>query len=224
MPELSTIVFYVFSAILLLAASRVISVKNPVHAALFLVLAFFSASALWMLLKAEFLAIALVLVYVGAVMVLFLFVVMMLDINFEELRKQFRSYLPVGLLVGAAVLVEMVLVDVDKRDGYLVSQPLGRDSKACRADPQGFARASMVLRSAAAEEPDLVVCNRFGKLEAEGGGFSAELLEILSRDIPLLTVVSHHLVDDWQRFTGGEAQLLPPTRAAVDAWLARTLA
>lgn len=110
MPELSTIVFYVFSAILLLAASRVISVKNPVHAALFLVLAFFSASALWMLLKAEFLAIALVLVYVGAVMVLFLFVVMMLDINFEELRKQFRSYLPVGLLVGAAVLVEMVLV------------------------------------------------------------------------------------------------------------------
>jgi len=110
MPELSTIVFYVFSAILLLAASRVISVKNPVHAALFLVLAFFSASALWMLLKAEFLAIALVLVYVGAVMVLFLFVVMMLDINFEELRKQFRSYLPVGLLVGAAVLIEMVLV------------------------------------------------------------------------------------------------------------------
>ena len=110
MPEFSTVVFYVFSAIMLFAASRVISVKNPVHAALFLVLAFFSASALWMLLKAEFLAIALVLVYVGAVMVLFLFVVMMLDINVEELRKQFRSYLPVGLLVGAAVFVEMVLL------------------------------------------------------------------------------------------------------------------
>ena len=110
MPEFATIVFYVFSAIMLFAASRVISVKNPVHAALFLVLAFFSASALWMLLKAEFLAIALVLVYVGAVMVLFLFVVMMLDINVEELRKQFRSYLPVGLLVGVAVLVEMVLL------------------------------------------------------------------------------------------------------------------
>ena len=110
MPEFATIVFYVFSAVMLLAASRVISVKNPVHAALFLVLAFFSASALWMLLKAEFLAIALVLVYVGAVMVLFLFVVMMLDINVEELRKQFRSYLPVGLLVGAAVFVEMVLL------------------------------------------------------------------------------------------------------------------
>ncbi len=110
MPEFATIVFYVFSAVMLFAASRVISVKNPVHAALFLVLAFFSASALWMLLKAEFLAIALVLVYVGAVMVLFLFVVMMLDINVEEMRKQFRSYLPVGLLVGAAVLVEMVLL------------------------------------------------------------------------------------------------------------------
>ena len=110
MPEFATIVFYVFSAVLLFAASCVISVKNPVHSALFLVLAFFSASALWMLLKAEFLAIALVLVYVGAVMVLFLFVVMMLDINVEEMRKQFRSYLPVGLLVGAAVLVEMVLL------------------------------------------------------------------------------------------------------------------
>ena len=98
-----------FSAILLLAASRVISVKTrprcTVSGARVL-----SASALWMLLKAEFLAIALVLVYVGAVMVLFLFVVMMLDINFEELRKQFRKDLPVGLLVGAAVLVEMVLV------------------------------------------------------------------------------------------------------------------
>ncbi|MEO7253180.1 MAG: NADH-quinone oxidoreductase subunit J [Casimicrobium sp.] len=110
MPDLATIVFYVFSFVLLLSASRVISVKNPVHAALFLVLAFFSASALWMLLKAEFLAIALVLVYVGAVMVLFLFVVMMLDVNFEELRTQFRSYLPVGLLVGAAILLEMILV------------------------------------------------------------------------------------------------------------------
>ncbi|WP_395692835.1 DUF2478 domain-containing protein [Piscinibacter sp.] len=138
--------------------------------------------------------------------------------------RRVRGLLMAPAASGGDCLVEMVLVDVDKRDGYLVSQPLGRDSKACRADPQGFARASMVLRSAAAEEPDLVVCNRFGKLEAEGGGFSAELLEILSRDIPLLTVVSHHLVDDWQRFTGGEAALLPPTRAAVDAWLARTLA
>ncbi len=110
MPDLTTIVFYVFSAILLFSAARVISVKNPVHAALFLVLAFFSAACLWMLLKAEFLAIALVLVYVGAVMVLFLFVVMMLDVNVEEIRKQFKSHLPVALLVGAAVFVELLLI------------------------------------------------------------------------------------------------------------------
>lgn len=134
-----------------------------------------------------------------------------------------------GLLMAPAeqrgdCLAEMVLVDVDTRDGYLVSQQLGRDSKACRADPQGFARASVVLRSAAADAPDLVVCNRFGKLESEGAGFSAELLEILSLDIPFLTVVSRHLVDEWQRFTGGEAVLLPPRREAVDAWLDRTLA
>ncbi len=110
MPELATIVFYVFSGVMLLSATRVVSVKNPVHAALFLVLTFFSAAGLWMLLQAEFLAIALVLVYVGAVMVLFLFVVMMLDINFEELRTQFRSHLPFGVLVGFAVLIEMGLV------------------------------------------------------------------------------------------------------------------
>lgn len=110
MPELSTIVFYVFSAILLLAASRVISVKNPVHAALFLVLAFFSASALWMLLKAEFLAIALVLVYVGAVMVLFLFVVMMLDINLDKLREGFWDYFPLAGFIGVLMAVEMAMI------------------------------------------------------------------------------------------------------------------
>ncbi|MCS6995718.1 MAG: NADH-quinone oxidoreductase subunit J [Casimicrobiaceae bacterium] len=110
MPELAALVFYFFSGILILASAAVITVRNPVHAALFLVLAFFSAAALWMLLKAEFLAIALVLVYVGAVMVLFLFVVMMLDINVEEFRRQFRSHLPVGLLVGAVVAIEMMLL------------------------------------------------------------------------------------------------------------------
>ena len=81
----------------------------PVHAVLWLVLAFFTAAAHWLMLRAEFLAIVLVLVYVGAVMVLFLFVVMMLDINFDNLRKQFRSYIPVGATVGALVLVEMAL-------------------------------------------------------------------------------------------------------------------
>src|SRR6188472_1542853 len=97
--EFKTVLFYAFSVILVLAALRVITDRNPVHAALFLVLSFFSAAAIWMLLKAEFLAIVLVLVYVGAVMVLFLFVVMMLDINIERMRVGFWTYLPLGALV-----------------------------------------------------------------------------------------------------------------------------
>ena len=104
-----TILFYVFAAILVLAALRVVTARNPVHAVLWLVLAFFTAAAHWLMLRAEFLAIVLVLVYVGAVMVLFLFVVMMLDINFDNLRKEFRSYIPVGAIVGGLVLVEMAL-------------------------------------------------------------------------------------------------------------------
>ncbi len=103
-------VFYVFAAILVFAALRVITIKNPVHAALFLVLAFFSAAAIWMLMRAEFLAIALALVYVGAVMVLFLFVVMMLDINVDALRAGFKKAIPVSMLVGVLILFEMVLV------------------------------------------------------------------------------------------------------------------
>jgi NADH-quinone oxidoreductase subunit J len=91
--NIEAILFYFFAAILLLAALRVITARNPVHAALYLVLAFFTAAAIWMLLRAEFLAIVLVLVYVGAVMVLFLFVVMMLDINLDRLREGFWSYL-----------------------------------------------------------------------------------------------------------------------------------
>ncbi len=102
--------FYVFSAVLLLAAFRVITARSTVHAALFLVLSFFSASCIWMLLRAEFLAIALVLVYVGAVMVLFLFVVMMLDINTDRLREGFWVHLPVAGLVGAVIALEMALV------------------------------------------------------------------------------------------------------------------
>src|SRR5437762_8198790 len=103
-------VFYVFAAILVFSALRVITARNPVHSALFLVLAFFTSAALWMLLRAEFLAITLVLVYVGAVMVLFLFVVMMLDINLDRLREGFWSYLPLGATVGILMVVEMVLV------------------------------------------------------------------------------------------------------------------
>jgi NADH-quinone oxidoreductase subunit J len=108
--EFTTVLFYVFSAVLIFAALRVISASNPVHAALFLILSFFSAAAIWMLLKAEFLAIVLVLVYVGAVMVLFLFVVMMLDIDMAKLRAGFWSNLPLALTVGAIIAAEMVTV------------------------------------------------------------------------------------------------------------------
>ena len=101
------LVFYFFAILLVFAAGMVITVKNPVHAALFLVLAFFSSAAIWLLLEAEFLAIALVLVYVGAVMVLFLFVVMMLDVNLAELRAGFTKYLPVGGLVAVLMMVAM---------------------------------------------------------------------------------------------------------------------
>ncbi len=106
----TTALFYVFSAVLLLAAFRVITARSTVHAALFLVLSFFSASCIWMLLRAEFLAIALVLVYVGAVMVLFLFVVMMLDINTDKLREGFWTHLPIAGFVGALIALEMALV------------------------------------------------------------------------------------------------------------------
>lgn len=102
--------FYVFALILVFSAVRVITVRNPVHAALFLVLAFFTSAALWLLIEAEFLAIVLVLVYVGAVMVLFLFVIMMLDINVTPLREGFIRYLPVGVTVALIIVVEMGLV------------------------------------------------------------------------------------------------------------------
>ena len=105
-----TALFYVFSAVLLLAAFRVITARSTVHAALFLVLAFFSASCLWMLLSAEFLAITLILVYIGAVMVLFLFVVMMLDINSDSFREGFWKHFPLAALVGAVIAVEIGLV------------------------------------------------------------------------------------------------------------------
>lgn len=106
----TTALFYVFAAVLLLASFRVITARSTVHAALFLVLAFFSASCIWMLLRAEFLAITLVLVYVGAVMVLFLFVVMMLDINTDSMREGFYRHLPMAGFVGALIALEMALV------------------------------------------------------------------------------------------------------------------
>ena len=108
--DIQTALFYVFSAALLFAAFRVITSRTPVYAALYLVLAFFNAACVWMLLHAEFLAIALVLVYVGAVMVLFLFVVMMLDMNTDALREGFWKHFPVAALVGVIIILEMALV------------------------------------------------------------------------------------------------------------------
>lgn len=108
--SVTTGLFYVFSAVLLFAAFRVITARNPVHAALFLVLTFFQAAMVWMLLKAEFLSITLVLVYVGAVMVLFLFVVMMMDINVENLRIGFWKHFPLAAIVGVVIALEMAAV------------------------------------------------------------------------------------------------------------------
>ena len=103
-------IFYLFAGMTVLSAALVVTVRNPVHAALFLVLAFFSSAAIWLILEAEFLAIILVLVYVGAVMVLFLFVVMMLDINLAPLREGFARFLPVGLTVAVLMVIAMGLV------------------------------------------------------------------------------------------------------------------
>jgi len=108
--DVKTGFFYLFSAVLLFAAFRVITARNPVYAALYLVLAFFQAAAIWILLRAEFLAIALVLVYVGAVMVLFLFVVMMLDIHVDALRTGFWKHFPLAATVGAFIALEMAAV------------------------------------------------------------------------------------------------------------------
>jgi NADH-quinone oxidoreductase subunit J len=118
------VVFYAFGAVLLASGLAVITARNPVHGALFLVLAFFTAAALWLLLHAEFLAIALVVVYVGAVMVLFLFVVMMLDIDVAPLREGYVRYLPVGLLVAVVMLVEILaLIGIKARSAPFQADP-----------------------------------------------------------------------------------------------------
>jgi NADH-quinone oxidoreductase subunit J len=107
---ITTIAFYVFAAVLLISAGAVITARNPVHSVLFLILAFFNAAALFLIAGAEFLAMILVIVYVGAVAVLFLFVVMMLDVNFSELRAGFQRYAPIGATIGAILFAELALV------------------------------------------------------------------------------------------------------------------
>ena len=132
------VLFYAFGFILLASALAVILVRNPVHAALFLVLSFVTAAALWLLLYAEFLAITLVLVYVGAVMVLFLFVVMMLDINIDKLREGFWGNLPLAALVGFLMAAEMVLLLVKAEGGEPTASP--------GAPPAGFSNTKALGR------------------------------------------------------------------------------
>jgi len=131
--------FYVSAAILVLAALRVITARNPVHAALWLVLAFFTAADLWLLIYAEFLAVVLILVYVGAVMVLFLFVVMMLDINFDRLREGFRSHAPLAIGVGLLMALEMALVLASREFGAAAMPSPG-------APPAGFSNTKQLGR------------------------------------------------------------------------------
>ena len=124
---------------------------------------------------------------------------------------------------GADCHASMVLTDIDTGDEYPVSQALGAGSNACSADPQGFALASRVLRDALGRRPDLVVCNRFGVLEAEGGGFAAELLDLLAQGVPVLTVVSSRHLPAWRHFIG-DAPLLEPEPAAWASWFDAVLA
>src|SRR5690606_25258613 len=124
--------FYALATILLLAGLRVITTRNPVHAALYLVLSFFTAAGIWLLLQAEFLAIALVLVYVGAVMVLFLFVIMMLDVNLEKLREGFWNAIVPALIVGGVMCAEMIMVLSSRYfdSGRVVQQEAGYSNTA----------------------------------------------------------------------------------------------
>ncbi|TAM51576.1 MAG: NADH-quinone oxidoreductase subunit J [Paraburkholderia sp.] len=128
--EFTTVLFYIFALLLTVSGLKVITSRNPVGSALFLVLAFFNAAAIWMLLEAEFLAILLVLLYVGAVMVLFLFVVMMLDINLDVLRKDFKRFVPMATLVGAIIIVETALI---LWHGYGATSTPVRDAAAAGA-------------------------------------------------------------------------------------------
>jgi NADH-quinone oxidoreductase subunit J len=137
--EFKTILFYMFASLMLIGALRVVTARNPVHAALYLVFAFFNAAGLWMLLQAEFLAIALLVVYVGAVMVLFLFVVMMLDINIETLRKGFWSHLPFGGVIGLLMVVEMSMV--------LGGRYFGADALPEPVNPAGYSNTKDLGRA-----------------------------------------------------------------------------
>src|SRR5882762_7722943 len=199
-------VFYAFAAVLLVSATLVITSRNPVHSALFLVLAFFTAAGTWLLLRAEFLAIALVVVYVGAVMVLFLFVVMMLDINIERLREGFWRNLPLALVVGGVLVFEMIAVLANRiygarprelPPGYSNTKELGRPvHRLClclrdrRGDPAGGDHRGDRPDPAPAQGPPLpgpVAAGRSPARGAREAGFHA-------RRERMTVTLSHYLV------------------------------
>jgi NADH-quinone oxidoreductase subunit J len=161
--EFSTFVFYAFATLLLGGGVGVILARNPVHAALFLVLAFFSGSGLWMLLEAEFLAISLVLVYVGAVMVLFLFVVMMLDINIDSIRQGFWKHFPLAATVGAVIALELAAVLLG---GFRISEP--RQQVAAQIISPASVTAAPALDAASAAEVGHVVVAQVSNTKALG--------------------------------------------------------
>ena len=113
---------------------------------------------------------------------------------------------------------QKILVDLDGDTRFVISQRLGQGSVACNLDPGGVAAASVVLRRCLTEGADLVIANRFGELEAGGGGFAAEMLALMAKEVPLLTVVADKYLDDWRRFTGGSAAELPARREALEIW------
>src|SRR5882724_5777771 len=131
------ILFYAFAAVLIVSAIGVITARNPVHAVLFLVFAFFNSAVVWMLMEAEFLAIVLALVYVGAVMVLFLFVVMMLDINVAQLREGFTRYAPLGIVIAAVVIVEIGSVVWVKTLGLASTSPAASEQSISNTQALG---------------------------------------------------------------------------------------
>jgi len=141
----------------------------------------------------------------------------------RELGRRVHGLLMTHQPPRSGCAAAMVMIDVSTGEPYRVSQAMGSGSRSCRADPQGFARASQVLRAALEAAPDLVVCNRFGGLEAEGGGFAAELLEVMVRGLPLLTAVASRNLEAWLRFSGGAA-VLPADAQAVNAWIESVLA
>ncbi len=188
------ILFYLFSAVLVLSAAAVITVRNPVHAAMFLVLSFVTTSALWLLLEAEFLAITLVLVYVGAVMVLFLFVVMMLDINIARMREGFARYLPVGAIVAGTAIgimtlavgrhnfgLDKVAAPAGKAAGYSNTRELGEQLYTTYVYP--FEIASVVLLVAIVAAIALTLRRRTGtryqKIEEQVVVKKADRLRVL---------------------------------------------